>query len=191
MIARLWHASVLGLGGAVLTLGLTGSTLADDMTQAPKGKGGKPTIVQIDLNQLPPNLAKQLLELSKAGEKKGPAYGKQMAPERIGPPAAGKGKTGVQLPPGLANKPKDHPGRVTFLRSRGQTEAPKPAPKYEGKDQKEKKKPGPRYQGRGTLELPPGLARKAPDHPGRVAFLKAADKKEPAKKPGKKQGDDD
>src|SRR5262249_59045984 len=41
-----------------------------------KGKDEKPNVVQIDLNKLPPDIAKRLLELSQAGDKKAPDKGK-------------------------------------------------------------------------------------------------------------------
>jgi hypothetical protein len=119
-----------------------------------KGKGeAKPALVQIDLSKLPPDLAKQLLKYAAAGDskpEKGPPPKMKEAPKAPEPkkkekdkptkveppkgPPAGKGKAPqVQLPPGLAKKPANHPGVVHFLQhAAAQQPAKQPAKK--GKD---------------------------------------------------------
>ena len=75
-----------------------------------KGKG----TIQIDLNKLPPNLAKQLQSyLESKGSKK-------MAKEQ---PHTKKAFSAANLPPGLANKPANHPGRVNWLKAHGGSES--------------------------------------------------------------------
>ena len=150
---------------AVLTIGclLAGNTIrAEEEDDYGKGKGkGASTgsnVIQLDLNKLPPDLAKALMKYAKGGEGKGkpqagtaPTKGKApMAKKQQGPPAGKKpgqaagGKR--QLPPGLASKPANHPGRTHFLEhvQRGKVAAPpgKGGPPKGGPAQKGKGKKG-------------------------------------------------
>jgi len=95
-----------------------------------KGKGAAPTAaapktIQLDLSKLPPDLAKALLRY--ASEPKGVATepkGKPAPPVKQAPPAV-KGTAAPQgLPPGLASKPKDHPGRMHHIAHLRQQKAP-------------------------------------------------------------------
>lgn len=87
-----------------------------------KGKGKdkdndpKPNVVQIDLNQLPPDLAKQIQAQMKGNPGGKPA----MAPA---PKAVGRlesvqnplpAHVGNFYPPGLAKKASNHPGRMAY-----------------------------------------------------------------------------
>jgi hypothetical protein len=114
-----------------------------------KGKGKEGTnedaVIQLDTGKLPPDLLKQLIKYAAEGDKK----------------AGGR----AALPPGLANKPADHPGRVNWLRAHGY-----PVPAGGG----QKKAAGKAAADRGgRAALPPGLANKPADHPGRVNWLRA------------------
>jgi hypothetical protein len=115
------------LCGAALLLGLAlpGSSWGGDKKKD-KGDGQKPYVIQIDLNKLPPDVAKRLLELSTAGQKKA-----SPAPETKAP-AAPAAKAKVKgLPPGLAKKPADHPGVLAYLKAH--PEAKPAAPPVKGK----------------------------------------------------------
>jgi hypothetical protein len=89
-----------------------------------KGKGAAKAgnVIQLDLNKLPPDLAKALKKYTAGGEGKGkpaaataPTKGKApMAKKPAAAPAAKGGKGASQLPPGLAGKPANHPGRTHY-----------------------------------------------------------------------------
>jgi hypothetical protein len=111
-----------------LVFGSLGRAEEDD---GAKGKGkGQPAqpaarVISLDISKLPPDLAKALLKYSAAPAATAttaPSKGKAPAPAAKapapkGPPAfAAKGKApAVQLPPGLAKKPADHPGRTHYI----------------------------------------------------------------------------
>ena len=92
-----------------------------------KGKGEAPAgkVIQIDLSQLPPDLAKALAKYASKGTPtakatQAPSKGKAAAPMAKGkapaPAAQAKGYMGGKaLPPGLANKPVNHPGRTHYI----------------------------------------------------------------------------
>jgi hypothetical protein len=95
---------------------------------APAAKAPERVMQQLDLNKLPPDLAKQLRAYldgkggkGKSAKTEGKAYGTK------------------QLPPGLARKPASHPGRVNWLKAHGLTES---AVKGKGGDKKKGKKGG-------------------------------------------------
>jgi hypothetical protein len=103
---------------AVLGLCLAGPGRADEKGKGKKDEAKKPDVVQIDLSKLPPDLAAQLRKLAVDAKKpdKPEVKGQQ----------TGKKVTEADLPPGLRNKPADHPGRKAFLEGK-KTES-KPAP---------------------------------------------------------------
>src|SRR5437870_2877519 len=123
------RATWRGMYLAACALGLlaAASSFADDDDQGrDKGKGSKGAkgqggVVQVDLSQLPPDLAKELRKyLGKADKgRKGPGKGKAPATEA-------KRKGPGRLPPGLAKKPADHPGRIAWLKAHGSSEAAAP-----------------------------------------------------------------
>lgn len=136
---------------AVTCLSLAAMAMADDEGGKGKGKGkGKPdaapaaspTIIQLDVSKLPPDLVKALTKYAapagkgakaaeapskgKAPAGKAPAAKAAQAPSKGKAPApAAKGKApaqaakgyagGKQLPPGLAKKPANHPGRTHYI----------------------------------------------------------------------------
>jgi hypothetical protein len=172
-----WHLLLLLVAGAALCLYPAGRSIADEKEKPAKGTDEKPVIIQLDLNKLPPDLAKQLLKYAQE-EKKGPPAGK--APMTEKKPRAGQ-RTG--LPPGLAKKPADHPGRKAFLEAHKQKGTPpQTAPR--------KKEPA------REMTLPPGLQNKPASHPGRKGYSEGGKQKEapatppPAKKKLKKDDDD-
>src|SRR5262245_60169507 len=109
---------------AISCLLTTGSIRAEEEDDYGKGKGkgaspgGK--VVQVDLSKLPPDLAKALAKYGAGGEGKGkaaasaPSKGKPQPAKKPAAPAA-KGKGAAQLPPGLASKPANHPGRTHYI----------------------------------------------------------------------------
>jgi len=121
MISKKWLSLAAIVTAVVLSNGT--SAFADEGKGSPKGKGDKKSdIIQLDLSKLPPELAKQLKQYSAQGDKAVPQP-KYKAPEKT---------TARPLPPGLAKKPVEHPGRVAFLKNAGQTPDPTDPPK--GKD---------------------------------------------------------
>jgi hypothetical protein len=156
----------LFVGCALVAVAVTGTAMADQDGDQGKGKrkkveAGTGKIIQLDASKLPPDLLKQLMKYAAEGQKKG------------GPKMAAKDKGKMTLPPGLANKAADHPGRLNWLREHGYRE---PAT---GKDKKKggdgfQKKGGPKMaaKDKGKMTLPPGLANKAADHPGRLNWLR-------------------
>jgi hypothetical protein len=140
------HGLIVGaLVAACLFLG-NAATAEDDGGKG-KGKGAKPevksTTIQIDLSKLPPDLAKQLLKYAEAPKGK-PAEAPKGKPAEApkGKPAAPAAKAPQQLPPGLANKAKDHPGRVAWLKAHapGKQAAPATPDKKKAPPGKGKKK---------------------------------------------------
>jgi hypothetical protein len=138
------HGLTIGaLVAACLFLG-NAATAEDDGGGKGKGKGAKPevksTTIQIDLSKLPPDLAKQLLKY--AADSKG----KPAEAPKGKPAAAPKGKPEAakapQLPPGLAKKAKDHPGRVAWFKEHapGKQAAPATPDKKKAPPGKGKKK---------------------------------------------------
>lgn len=120
----------LGMGWLLTALSL--SAVAD-----PPGKGkgkseARGNIVQVDLDQLPPGLAAKVREA--AGAVKGvPDQPKGKSAKGAPSPAKGKAAA-VPLPPGLARKPANHPGRLNFLKQHAAGKKPK------GPDKKPEKK---------------------------------------------------
>lgn len=112
---------------------------ADDDKGKGKGKDkdAKPNTVTIDLNKLPPELVKELLKYALEGK---------VASAATKPVSAKPDTSAVKLPPGLAKKPKDHPGVVAFLRQHGGNQAAPSAKKKDDdkkkEDDKKKKKKG-------------------------------------------------
>lgn len=131
---------------------------ADEQKGNPKGKGEqKPNILQLDLNKLPPDLAKQLQKYAAGGDEKkaqpkDQGYGKGNQP----PQAQGKAKPQMQQAQGKG-KPQ--------MQQYGKGNQPQQGL---GKGQPQQ------ARGKGNLQLPPGLASKPANHPGRVAFLQNA-----------------
>jgi hypothetical protein len=130
----------IGLLATCLAMFLAAGAFADDEFQEKgKGKGakgekGQGGIVQIDLGKLPPDLARQLMQYAdRKGEKGKGEKGKGAATEA---------KTAKQLPPGLAKKPVDHPGRVAWLKAHSETKAPAAPKKGPGYAPQEKKGKG-------------------------------------------------
>jgi hypothetical protein len=118
-------------GGAVLCLCFSSNSRAEEEPKGKsKGKDEKPGVVQLDLSKLPPELAKQLQKYLTENKKPGPPTGK-------GPQMAKKTNAEADLPPGLRNKPADHPGRMAYL-NKPKKEAEKP--KTPDKDKKPKQK---------------------------------------------------
>lgn len=143
--------TIVLLGATVaIAVFASGRSVADekDKPKAKKEKG--PTdgsnIVTIDLGKPPPDVAKELKKLLERSQ----------APTTSGEkskPAAKKPEGRTALPPGLANKTADHPGRKAFLEALAKQQA--------------------KASTTSSVKLPPGLAKKSPDHPGVKAFLKA------------------
>ena len=119
----------VGVVASALGLCLVGTGLADGTK--PKDRNRRPgdetaRIVRVDLSKLPPDLARQVLKFVDRDDKQGydserPAVhrdNRKDDSERSERRAVGREKDDreVRLPPGLANKPKDHPGRMAFLR---------------------------------------------------------------------------
>lgn len=97
MNAVVWSRKILGIAAVAVCL-LTGSLAwADDQKgqqDSSKGKDTKPNVIQIDLNKLPPDVAKRLLELSLAEAKKAPeAPTKGKVPAVPAAPAKGTADT--------------------------------------------------------------------------------------------------
>ncbi len=120
----------LMLGCAVLLFSAPTSVRADEKGDKNKGKKDeKPNVIQLDLNKLPPDLAKVLQKYATDGKK--PAVeGKKTDKKPSGP---------TKLPPGLANKAADHPGRVAWLKAHGSGEPEKGKKKDEEKGKKKDK----------------------------------------------------
>ncbi|OAI49972.1 hypothetical protein AYO44_05945 [Planctomycetaceae bacterium SCGC AG-212-F19] len=112
---------------------LSVATMALGEDDAGKGKGkGKSsvapaltsTVIQIDISKLPPDLAKALVKYASAAPAakaaQPPSKGKAPAPVPKGkapaPAPVAKGYLGgKKLPPGLASKPANHPGRTHYI----------------------------------------------------------------------------
>jgi hypothetical protein len=122
------------LACAVVAVALMAAAANADDEDGDKGKGKKGKgkdqrgdIVQVDLSKLPPDLAKALRRYASDGKK----YTAAKAPK--GKVTGEKTRfTIADLPPGLARKPANHPGRMNWLRAHGLTE---PATKGKGKGQ--------------------------------------------------------
>ncbi len=106
---------LLWLGCAIVTLAVSGTIRADDDGDRGKAKGkgarpdvGKGDVIQLDVSKLPPELRKQLMKYAEDGRDKAGPQGE-----------AKKGGGSFTLPPGLASKPANHPGRVNWLRTHG------------------------------------------------------------------------
>jgi hypothetical protein len=100
------------LVGIISSLTLGNAIRAEEEDDGGKGKGkgassGK--VIQVDLAKLPPDLARALKKYVSGGEKSKTAAA---APSKGKAPMA---KGGGKLPPGLASKPKDHPGRTHYI----------------------------------------------------------------------------
>ena len=107
-------------GGVLLAAALTlaAPIRAEEDDAKGKGKGkseAKPNVIQIDLSKLPPDLVKQIMKYSSTKPEKGPAPAP--AAKKAPAPAPTVAKKRTDLPPGLANKPADHPGRVNFIKN--------------------------------------------------------------------------
>ncbi len=107
---------------AAFFLAVTTTAMADEDTNQgkSKGKGSKrdrvsPNVVQIDLSKLPPELAKHMMRYA---EKSGNELPNTNA--KFGGPN--------KMPPGLANKSSDHPGRIAWLQAHSRAELTAPAP---------------------------------------------------------------
>jgi hypothetical protein len=174
-------------GCVALALALAAPARADEDGGQKKGKGkgpkaeaAKSTIIQLDASKLPPDLLKQLMKYTAEGQKKGNPKS----------PAKDKDKGKKSLPPGLANKAANHPGRVNWLREHSQAEPAKGKGKKGGDEGKKKGGPKSAVKDKGKTSLPPGLAKKAANHPGRVNWLREHSQVEPKKGKDKKGGDD-
>jgi hypothetical protein len=142
-----WTCWTVLAGAALLGLCQVGGSRADEPE---KGKVTKPGAGQVDLNKLPPELIKQIQaylaknpggkgqkgyeqggppwKRAQAGDqKKGAAQGGPPWKKAQGQQMRGAGKGGSQLPPGLANKPADHPGRKGWQEGQRQKGRQKPA----------------------------------------------------------------
>jgi hypothetical protein len=121
---------MLFMGCAVLFLAAATSVMANDEQDGKKkGKGAPPSIVEIDLSKLPPDLAKELKKYSMSkGEKGKGEKGKEVGKGKAKKDSKTTSET-RQLPPGLARKPVDHPGRVAWLKAHGVSEKTAPTPK--------------------------------------------------------------
>jgi hypothetical protein len=100
-------------GCVVLAFTMTNLAVADDGQGKGKGKSRKAetnqnNMVQLDLNKLPPGLARQIQEFL-AREKRRAELKTEAPSKKALPP----------LPPGLARKPVDHPGRINWLKAHG------------------------------------------------------------------------
>jgi hypothetical protein len=120
----------LMLGCVILLLTTATAIRAEDEGDKGKGKGkdDKPNVVQIDLSKLPPDLAKALQKYATDSKKSdSPAKG---------PMADKKPASAATLPPGLAKKAPDHPGRVAWLKAHASSEpsAPAKGAKSKGED---------------------------------------------------------
>lgn len=105
--------TIAALVAACLFLGSAAPAEEDDGKGKGKGKpDAKSTTIQVDVSKLPPDLVKQLLKYAVVPKGQPESKGKPEAAK--GKPEAGKAP---QLPPGLAKKPKDHPGRVAWLKA--------------------------------------------------------------------------
>ena len=113
---------------SVMVLEVPGWLYADEGNV---GKRNKSEFVQLDLSKLPPELAKQVRKYAAARSK---------TDERHEGHSYGKGKV-PQLPPGLANKPANHPGRVAFLENVGQKMQDTNKPQKDDNNKSKKKKP--------------------------------------------------
>jgi hypothetical protein len=131
-----WFQWLLGVAGILAGLSLTGTSRADEKRAKDRSKDdgdGKGRVIRVDLGKLPPGLAKAVRKYAEGDRRKGKGYsarsarrakhkGKKQAgmkPKDRARAAQGKGKQGgaIRLPPGLARKPPDHPGRRAYLRS--------------------------------------------------------------------------
>ena len=104
------HRGLL-VGVFVLGLWFPGVGRADE-DKKPRGKGEKPGTIQVDLNKLPPELARQLKSYLEKG--------KRAMTEK----PQGTARKPGELPPGLKNKPADHPGRKGYLKGQKKTQPP-------------------------------------------------------------------
>jgi hypothetical protein len=116
------------LATAVMAVALVAATAQADDEDGDKGKGKKgkgkdqrADVLQVDLSKLPPDLAKALRKYASDGKKGAPKAKATGEKKRF---------TFADLPPGLARKPANHPGRMNWLRAHGLTE---PATKGKGK----------------------------------------------------------
>lgn len=116
------HWSLVMVSAALLVL--TPALRADDDDKGKKkGKDQKPNVIQLDLSKLPPDLAKALQKYATESEK----------PNKKAPSIGSKPSNVVSLPPGLANKSPDHPGRVAWLKAHAATGTPAPSKGDKGK----------------------------------------------------------
>jgi hypothetical protein len=122
-----WCALPLAGGALVVLFFVVGGRAEDKDDGAGKGaRGDGPTVIRLDLDRLPPDMAKQLLKYADGIKKdEGPKKA-----TKAGPPDGKKGARA--LPPGLRDKPADHPGRKARLAGDKKDEPPA----------KDRKKPG-------------------------------------------------
>ena len=128
-LSRFWSFPIC----AAFALAPSGGVNADDDSAKGKGKGDNPNIVQLDLNKMPPDLAKALQKFAVEGSKS--------IPESKGKPSESakekyEGKSpfnAAHLPPGLAGKAANHPGRVEWLKEQASGKNSAAAPMKDGK----------------------------------------------------------
>jgi hypothetical protein len=179
---RFWGFSLMRLatvvrfviGAAVLSLCLNGPATADETKD--KAKSDKqPLVVQIDINKLPPDVAKRLLEIAgKGGDEKGTkGKGDEPAPE-----PKKKGETKKSAPKSSA-KTISLTEAIAIAEKAGKGQAVKAERKGEGEETQFKVEVVGKGGEKSKIELSAsGERRDAKEQP----------KESPTKKPGKKPG---
>ena len=127
-----WRSLMLGCAALLFMATPTLRAEEDDKGKGKGKKDEKPNVIQIDLSKLPPDLAKALQKYATDSKKPGPPAKAPMADKK---PAST-----LKLPPGLAKKPADHPGRVAWLKAHGSPAPSKEKEKDKKKDKKKNKK---------------------------------------------------
>ena len=127
-LSRFWSFPI----SAAFALTLSGGVKADD--DGAKGSAKEPNIVQLDLNKLPSDLAKALQKFAAGGDTRSPALPKGRPSESAKEKYEGKSPfNAAHLPPGLAVKAANHPGRVEWLKEQASGKTAAPAPMKGGK----------------------------------------------------------
>jgi hypothetical protein len=176
---------------AFCCLGLAAMAVGDEEGKG-KGKGkaevapaATPAVIQIDVSKLPPDLAKALLKYASAppagkpGAKAGDAPSKGKAPAAKGKSAEAPSKGKAPAAKAPAAKAAEAPSKGKAPAGKGKapanpTEAPSKgkAPAGKGAPMAKGKTPASAAKGYASgKQLPPGLANKPANHPGRTHYI--------------------